>query len=408
MFIAALLSTILKYQLVDSNSGTNAFAVLQQTNLQNDPSCEMIQELIMRLFNEVFEYEESLFERPLMHSTINGSYCESETETINSVRRQSLSETLNSLNSSLNDSPAMAKTHKRKGIKLHEQMMRDGEIENEVLGKENDELNDRLNRITAEHSRLQCQLSRQSDYEEVKKENEQLQDEIHKTEENKQKLKKVMKENESLKDKLQAEREAKYNAQYLADDLKNKTTEMQIEISRLEAEVKESQSRVLQMKTELDEAERLKSQEEAFIVHEQPHNESINDSSRLSCEPPSFSKLNHTGTPNFQLEMDLENAKDEISRLKIELENSEVKKNEIKAVCEEIKSSLADEKAINSKITDRLANTERERNDALSKANEIQSHKEKAEAELTSVRSQHTQLASSYTQLDQQKIKLDR
>ena len=373
-FLPAMLCVALKFHLQHIST------MMNESNLENDEDIPVIKELISKLYTGTLS-ENDLFDRPIMHSTMNVSYMEEmDRSTEQPHRRLSLSETFQSLNSSVNDSPALAKAQKRKGFRLIEQIARDGEIENEELCKENDSLKDRIKEIEIEKSKLESQLNRQSDYKQLQEKNEQLCHQIEEHSEHLLRLKKFTKENECLQDKLAKMTNAKNDAVYETDDLKNKNEEIQSHASNMEEKVKELQEKIDHLTNHVAELERQKSYEAQMMAEqEQQRNESANDSRLSNCDPPSFSRLNNTDTPNFQLEMDLENKKEEISRLNEELEKSSALNNEIKANLEKVESNYNEANVKNEQLVEELTKIERHRNDLVSKSTQL----DKSNNELT-------------------------
>ena len=226
-------------------------------------------------------------------------------------------------------------------------MVRENELENEDLIAENQDLTHQIDELKSIVDQKEREAAKFADYDSKKEElgRVYLQCEAYKVEN--QRLKKLQRENEVLKDKLSKARDEKNEGIWQVDDLKkeNLTLKKDLESASRSAESLSEKNKELEAQIE-DLIEKNAALNESLPPEEVRANASGLAELSLSSEPPSFSKLNNTGTPSLQLEMELEKIKCEYGELKSEYEQErsahEITRQELERLEAQVKSMISE------------------------------------------------------------------
>ena len=155
-----------------------------------------------------------------------------------------------------------------------------------------------------------------------------------------QRLKKLSRENEVLKDKLSKARDEKNEGIWQVDDLRKENLVLKSDLERAtrSAESLSEKNKELEAQVE-DLMEKNAALNESLPPEEARANASGLAEVSLSSEPPSFSKLNNTGTPSLQLEMELEKIKSEYEQ---ERSAHEITKRTVERLESQAKSMISE------------------------------------------------------------------
>ena len=219
-------------------------------------------------------------------------------------------------------------------------MVRENELENEDFLAENQDLKGQIDELKSIVDQKDREALKFADYESTKEELSRVyqQCEEHKTEN--QRLKKLSRENEVLKDKLSKARDEKNEGIWQVDDLtkENLVLKSDLERAKRSAESISEKNKELEAQVE-DLMEKNAALNESLPPEEARANASGLAEVSLSSEPPSFSKLNNTGTPSLQLEMELEKIKAEFEQ---ERSSHEITRQEVERLTSQVKSILSE------------------------------------------------------------------
>ena len=191
-------------------------------------------------------------------------------------------------------------------------MVRENELENEDLLAENQDLKSQIDELKSVLDQKDREALKFADYESTKEELSRVYQQCEEYKVENQRLKKLSRENEVLKDKLSKARDEKNEGIWQVDDLTKENAMLKSDLERAtrSAESLSEKNKELEAQVE-DLMEKHAALNESLPPEEARANASGLAEVSLSSEPPSFSKLNNTGTPSLQLEMELEKIKTE-------------------------------------------------------------------------------------------------
>ena len=247
-----------------------------------------------------------------------------------STRRLSLSETLHSLT----DSPAVAKNAKRR--RLQSEMLLDGERENAELITANEHLNGTIKRLERENERLTIRLSQITEQDELEMEVKELKERIDQESDKNARLKKLEREKEALQTRLSNALEEKNREMCDADEWKKRVVQQRLQLAQHTSKSQERDGLVNDLTLQKEELTSQLAGMQQTINELSQYPSSNNDSrhnTSIASEPPSFSKLNSTDTPNLAMEMEME-------RLKADLEEAEMKTKTAESEFQELTSQM--------------------------------------------------------------------
>ena len=226
-------------------------------------------------------------------------------------------------------------------------MVRENELENEDLMAENEDLKHQIDELKSNLDLKDREAMKFADYESTKEELGRVYQQCEEYKVENQSLKKLSRENEVLKDKLSKARDEKNEGIWQVDDLKkeNLTLKKDLETATKSVETLGDKNKELEAQI-VDLMEKNAALNESFPPEDARANVSALAEVSLSSEPPSFSKLNNTGTPSLQLEMELERMKSEYGEIKSEYEQErtahEITRREVERLEAQMKSLISE------------------------------------------------------------------
>jgi len=219
-------------------------------------------------------------------------------------------------------------------------LVRENELENEDLLAENQNLTHQIDELKSKLDQKDREVLKFADYESTKEELCKVYQQCEDYKVENQRLHKLSRENEVLKDKLSKARDEKNEGIWQVYDLKkeNLTLKSDLERATRSAESLSEKNKELEAQIE-DLMEKNAALNESLPPEEARANASGLAEISLSSEPPSFSKLNNTGTPSLQLEMELEKIKSEYAQ---ECTAHEKTKREVERLEAQAKSMISE------------------------------------------------------------------
>ena len=224
-------------------------------------------------------------------------------------------------------------------------MVRENELENEDLLAENQDLKSQIDELKSVLDQKDREVLKFADYESTKEELSRVYQQCEEYKVENQRLKKLSRENEVLKDKLSKARDEKNEGIWQVDDLTKENAMLKSDLERAtrSAESLSEKNKELEAQVE-DLMEKHAALNESLPPEEARANASGLAEVSLSSEPPSFSKLNNTGTPSLQLEMELEKIKTEFEQ---ERSAHEITRQEVERLTSQVNSMISEVENVN-------------------------------------------------------------
>ena len=312
-----------------------------QILMQSRPNLE---ELITSLITKIFQGNLTLSD--MVYVAPNESQLDiSLDHSAIPARRLSLSETLHSLT----DSPAVTKNAKRR--RLQSEQIAEGERENAELITANNELVDRVKWLERDNERLTIRLKQATDQDELETEVKRLKERLGQESDKDTRLKKLERETETLQTRLSKALEDKNAWMCNADEQKKELKQLQLLLDEQKGRGHERDGLINELTLQKEElASQLTGMQQTIndlSQYPSSNNESRHNTS-IASEPPSFSKLNSTDTPNLAMELEME-------RLKMELEEAETKTKTIESENQELAAKMNAKQAEVDQLSDELA-----------------------------------------------------